>query len=43
VIRDDVFGLAIMAVVFVACAVADAMVSPVATWDETATDDRGDA
>ena len=35
-IRDDVFGLAIMAVVFVACAVADAMVSPVATWDETA-------
>jgi hypothetical protein len=41
VIRDDVFGLAIMAVVFVACAVADAMVRPVATWGET--DDRGGA
>ncbi len=40
-IRDDVFGLAIMAVVFLACAVADAMVRPVATWDETA--DREDA
>jgi len=36
-----VFGLAIMAVVFVACAVADAMVRPVATWDETA--EREDA
>jgi hypothetical protein len=43
VIRDDVFGLAVMAVVFLACAVADALGRPVATWDETATDDRGDA
>jgi hypothetical protein len=41
VIRDDVFGLAVMAVVFVACAVADALVRPVATWDETA--EREDA
>ncbi len=40
-IRDDVFGLAIMAVVVLACAVADAMVRPVATSDET--DDREDA
>ena len=35
-IRDDVFGLAIMALVFVVCAVAGALVRPVATWDETA-------
>ena len=35
-IRDDVFGLAVMAVVFLVCAVADALVRPVATWDETA-------
>jgi hypothetical protein len=35
-IRDDVFGLAIMAVVFVACAVADALVRPVATWEDDA-------
>ena len=40
-IRDDVFGLAIMAVVFVACFVADALVRPVATWRET--DDREEA
>lgn len=39
--RDDVFGLAVMAVVFVACAVADALVRPVETWDETA--EREDA
>ena len=40
-IRDDVFGLAVMALVFVACFVAGALVRPVATWNET--DDSGDA
>jgi hypothetical protein len=39
-IRDDVFGLAIMAVVFVACAVAGLRIGR-ATWDETA--EREDA
>jgi hypothetical protein len=40
VIRDDVFGLAIMAVVFLGCALAEALTKPVATWDDDAFDRR---
>ena len=39
-IRDDVFALAVMAVVFLACTFAEALTKPVATWDDDAIDRR---
>ena len=39
-IRDDVFALAVMAVVFVGCALVEALTKPVATWDEDTPRER---
>jgi hypothetical protein len=39
-IRDDIFAIAIMAVMFLGCALAEALTKPVATWEDDALDRR---